>query len=188
MLVVVVVGSPVVVVVPESNGTKTQGSNTLPHSIQGSVGGGDTQRPSLASRHRFRHVLPASGNQAPNAGMQYQTVPPLHDPEQAGIGGTVGGGTGGETNTSQLSRSIGGSRHPSGQSMHCRTPLGSRYQRQFPSPLGVVLVLQSQGGPVVVVVVVVGPQSGSSLVSLLQLVNVHSPSFAAQKIGFKHWQ
>ena len=49
MLVVVVVGSPVVVVVPESNGTKTQGSNTLPHSVQGRVGGGDRQRPSLAS-------------------------------------------------------------------------------------------------------------------------------------------
>jgi hypothetical protein len=111
----------------------------------------------------------------------------VHDPEQGGIG-SRGSGTGGETNTSQLSSSIGGSKHPDGQSMHCSTPLGSRYQTQLPSPLGVVLVLQSHGSPVVVVVVVVGPQSGGSLVSLLQLVNVHSSSLAAQKIGFRHWQ
>jgi hypothetical protein len=130
---------------------------------------------------------PASGNHTPRDGAQFQIDPPEHDPEQSGIDGRATG-TGGEMNTPQFSRLIGGSRHPSGQSTHRRTPFGSRYQTQLPSPLGVVLVLQSHGAPVVVVVVVVGPQSGGSLVSFEQLVNVHSSSLAAQKIGFKHWQ
>lgn len=118
--------------------------------------------------------------------MQFHSVPPVQDPEQLGISAGGGSGTGGETKTSQFARSIGGSRQPSGQSMHCSTPCGSRYHWQLPSPLGVVVVLQSHGAPVVVVVVVVGPHSGGSLVSFEQLVNVHSPLFAAQKIGFRH--
>jgi hypothetical protein len=188
-VVVLVAGSPVVVVLPF--GTKTQASRIEPQFSHGIVGGGEMQLPSFASGQFSLHgaypPAPASGSH-PKPGKQYQRVPPLHRSEHCG--GGVGGrcGTGGETKISQLSSAIGGGKHPGGQLRQLNTPSGSRYQTQFPFGFGVVVVSQLQGAPVVVVVVVVGPHSGGSLTCLLQLVKVHSPSLAAQNVGFKHWQ